>query len=145
MGRRDLFERIGGRSEVLRLLQHFYADVRQHQVIGPIFAAHIHDWPAHLEKLADFWQTATGGSPTYRGAMPMKHIPLRLQGDHFVAWLDLWRRNCRIYLPAKEAGEMIALAEVIGGRLSQISRDPRFQAVGHELVSPESSGPETEP
>ncbi|MGJ8653397.1 MAG: truncated hemoglobin [Opitutaceae bacterium] len=46
-----IFERIGGRAELLHLLRHFYADVRQHELLGPIFNAHIKDWPAHHEKL----------------------------------------------------------------------------------------------
>ena len=51
-----LFDRLGGRARLLYLLRHFYADVRQHEDIGPIFSAHITDWPAHLEKIADFWR-----------------------------------------------------------------------------------------
>jgi len=50
-----LFVRLGGRARLLYLLRHFYADVRQHEEIGPIFSAHITDWPAHLEKITDFW------------------------------------------------------------------------------------------
>ena len=34
-----VFARLGGRTRLLYLLRHFYADVRQHQEIGPIFAA----------------------------------------------------------------------------------------------------------
>ncbi len=117
---RSLFERLGGRPGLARLLRHFYADVRQHHVIGPIFLAQIEDWPAHLEKIADFWSGATGGPANYRGAMPAKHLPLELRPEHFAAWLDLWGRNCRAHLPAAESGEMIALAHTIGQRLSYI-------------------------
>jgi len=115
-----LFDRIGGREPLLRLLRHFYADVRQHREIGPVFAATISDWPAHLEKIADFWSGATGGPPRYAGPMPLKHIPLSLEERHFSAWLDLWQRHCRAHLGAAEAGEMIRLAEAIGRRLREI-------------------------
>lgn len=115
-----LFDRIGGRDPLLRLLRHFYADVRQHREIGPVFAAKITDWPAHLEKIADFWSGATGGPARYAGPMPLKHIPLALEERHFAAWLDLWQRHCRAHLPAIEAGEMIGLAEAIGQRLRDI-------------------------
>lgn len=113
----SLFARIGGREVLARLLRFFYADVRQHQVIGPVFNAHIEDWPTHLEKIADFWSGATGGPVRYAGPMPQKHFPLELGREHFEAWLDLWRRQCRIRLPAPEAEEMIRLAETIGERL----------------------------
>lgn len=117
---RALYERLGGRDAILRLLRHFYADVRQHNVIGPIFQAQIKDWPAHLEKIADFWSGATGGPPTYSGPMPQRHFPLGLAEAHFEAWLDLWRRHCRAHLAAPEAEEMIRLAEGIGERLREL-------------------------
>ncbi len=116
----SLFARIGGRPQLLQLLRYFYADVRQHQEIGPIFAAHVGDWPAHLEKIADFWSNITGGPLLYNGAMPVKHFPLGLEPRHFEAWLDLWRRHCRARLAAPEAAELIEAAEGIGERLRRM-------------------------
>jgi hemoglobin len=115
-----LFDRIGGRAGLLQLLKYFYADVRQHQEIGPIFTAHITDWPAHLEKIADFWSGVTGGPANYRGGMPVKHMPLALAERHFQAWLGLWARHCRARLAPIEADELIAIAETIGARLRQM-------------------------
>ena len=117
---RSLFDRIGGRPRLLFLLRHFYADVRQHREIGPIFAAQIQDWPAHLEKIADFWSNVTGGPVRYGGPMAQKHFPLGLEPRHFEAWLDLWRRHCRAYLAAAEADDLIAAAEDIGDRLRNL-------------------------
>jgi hemoglobin len=113
----SLFDRLGGRPKLLELLKYFYADVRQHHEIGPIFTAHITDWPAHLEKIADFWSGVTGGPATYRGGMPMKHMPLGLEDRHFQAWLGLWTRQCRARLAPVEAAELTAIAETIGQRL----------------------------
>lgn len=113
----SLFERIGGRPGILKLLRHFYADVRQHAEIAPIFAAHIDDWPAHLEKIADFWSGVTGGPPRYSGGMPFKHFSLGLEERHFQVWLGLWSRHCRAHLPPAEAEELITVAETIGQRL----------------------------
>src|SRR5690606_17819386 len=112
-----LFARIGGRPTLLRLLHHFYADVRQHDEIGPIFTAQISNWSAHIETIADFWSNVTGGPANYEGAMPQKHFPLGLEEHHFAAWLDLFGRNCRVQLQPGEAEEMIALAEGIAQRL----------------------------
>lgn len=120
----SLFERLGARPRLMHLLRHFYADVRQHAEIGPIFAAHIGDWPAHLEKIGDFWSGATGGPVRYSGPMPMKHAPLGLEERHFAAWLDLWRRHCRAHLAPREAEELILLAEAIGVRLRQLLSVP---------------------
>ena len=115
-----LFDRLGGRPKLIELLRYFYADVRQHAEIAPIFAAHITDWPAHLEKIADFWSGAIGGPAHYRGPMPMKHIPLGLEERHFQAWLGLWSRHCHARLAPAEAADLIAVAETIGQRLRQI-------------------------
>lgn len=115
-----LFDRLGGRPKLLLLLKYFYADVRQHTEIAPIFAAKITDWPAHLEKIADFWSGATGGPARYSGPMPMKHTTLGLEERHFQTWLGLWSRHCRAHLPPVEAEELIAIAESIGQRLRQI-------------------------
>ncbi len=116
----SLFERLGGREKLRFLLKHFYADVRQHTLIGPVFGAHIENWPVHLEKIGDFWSGATGGPPLYQGPMPFKHVPLGLTELHFEAWLDLWERHCRAHLAPLEARELIAIAHGIGQRLREI-------------------------
>jgi hemoglobin len=119
MNAESLFDRLGGRPGLLKLLRHFYADVRQHQLLGPIFNTQIHDWPAHIEKIGDFWSTVTGGPPAYSGGMPAPHIPLGLREEHFQAWLGLWDVNCRTWLSPECAKEMSTLATQIGKRLRQ--------------------------
>ena len=99
------------------LLRRFYADVRQHRELGPIFGARIADWPTHLATIADFWSGATGGPARYRGAMPARHQSLGLAERHFGAWLDLWERHCGAHLSGREAEELIALAHGIAQRL----------------------------
>lgn len=113
----SLYDRIGGREGLLQLLKHFYADVRQHELIGPIFMAKIPDWTAHLEKIADFWSGLTGGPVKYPGGLMAKHMSLGIGAEHFEAWLGLWRHNCRAHLPAPEAEEMVQSAEMIGQRM----------------------------
>ena len=131
----SLFARLGGRPRLLHLLRHFYADVRQHQEIGPIFTARIADWPQHLEKIADFWSNVTGGPIRYEGPMPQKHFPLSLEPRHFEAWLDLWRRHCRIHLPAIEAAELIMAAEGIGERLRWLAAQYGRRPTAHPSAS----------
>jgi hemoglobin len=116
----SLYERIGGEEGIAKLLKHFYADVRQHNLIGPIFNRQIEDWPSHLAKIGQFWARVTGGPSTYAGPMPMKHFPLGLEAAHFAVWLELWDFNCRIYLKPVEAKEMSNLAHEVGKRLSQM-------------------------
>jgi hemoglobin len=113
----NLLIRLGGRPALLSLLRHFYADVRQHQVLGPIFNAKITNWPHHLEKIADFWSTIAGGPRAYSGPMISQHLPLALREEHFQAWLGLWEHNCHLWLPAACAREMVQFAQNIALRL----------------------------
>lgn len=117
--RPTLFGRLGGRPALVRLLNHFYADVRQHQVIGPIFERQIENWPKHIEKIANFWSQATGGPAAYSGAMPARHIPLGLREEHFEIWLGLWSFNCQREASADCAEELIGIAQNIARRLRQ--------------------------
>ena len=114
---RSLYDRVGGKEGLAVLLRHFYADVRQHEKLGPIFNRQIQDWPAHLEKIGTFWARLTGGPSNYAGGMPMKHMNLGIAPEHFSAWLQLWSFNCTSHLPKTEAQEMIDLAREIGHRL----------------------------
>ncbi|HWD91788.1 MAG TPA: group III truncated hemoglobin [Verrucomicrobiae bacterium] len=116
---KTLYSRIG-RENLAALLRHFYADIRQHKLVGPIFNNQIKDWPAHLETIGSFWMRMTGGPPLYSGQMPSKHLELGLDATHFQVWLQLWEFNCRNYLAAREAEEMIRLAHDIGRRLKNI-------------------------
>lgn len=113
----SLFDRLGGEEALRPLLQHFYSDVRQHNVIGPIFLRQIDDWSQHLEKILRFWTTVTGGPPCYSGPMLIAHLKLHLGAEHFEFWLDLWRRHCRLRFPASEAEALIHIAETMADRL----------------------------
>lgn len=116
----SLYERLGGHAGLSRLLHHFYSDVRQHRVIGPIFNARIENWGEHIAKITEFWARATGGPSIYAGQMPLKHLSLGLEPEHFGFWLELWDFNCRRHLAPEEAQELSSLAHGIGARLKQI-------------------------
>lgn len=117
-----LYERLGRHDGIHRLLQSFYIDVRQHAVLGPIFNRQIHDWPAHLEKITEFWALQTGGPSAYRGGFGAAHLSLGLQPEHFQHWLGLWEFNNARHLAPAEAGEMNALAHKFGRRLLAMVR-----------------------
>lgn len=121
----SLYERLGGHDGILKLLKSFYTDVRQHAVLGPIFNAQIQDWPAHLEKITEFWALQTGGPSRYRGGFAGAHLSLGLQPEHFQHWLGLWEFNNDRSLAAREAAEMNALAHEFGRRLFAVTQGRR--------------------
>lgn len=116
----SVFEQMGGAPALKKLLHHFYADVRQDEVIGPIFNARIHDWPTHLDKIGNFWARQTGGPSNYAGGFGAAHLSLGLQPEHFQRWLGLWERNCRQHLEPGVADKMIARAYDLGNNLKRM-------------------------
>ena len=128
--RASLFDRLGGQAGIAKLLHHFYADVRQHRVLGPIFNAHIPDWPAHLVKIGEFWARQTGGPSRYGGGFGAAHLPLGIGPEHLEHWLALWDFNCRRHLAEPEARELSALAHRIGEQLLRITSGRSGLALG---------------
>ncbi len=126
----SLFDRLGGQAGIAKLLHHFYADVRQHRVLGPIFNAHIPDWPAHLLKIGEFWARQTGGPSRYAGGFGAAHLPLGIGPEHLQHWLALWDFNCRRHLAEPEARELSALARRIGEQLLRITGGRSGLAIG---------------
>ena len=87
---------IQDRNDVFTLVSTFYAKVRQNNEIGPFFNETIDDWPAHLEKLTDFWETNLFLVSKFRGN-PMKahkevdqNFNNSLEKKHFGEWLNMW-------------------------------------------------------
>lgn len=115
-----LYDRLGGREGIFKLVKSFYADIRQHAVLGPIFNAQIDDWPAHLEKITEFWSLQTGGPSRYGGGFGTAHLPLNLKQEHFQLWLSLWEFNNARLLPPREATEMNDIAHQFAGRLKRL-------------------------
>ena len=81
-------------EEVSQLVHAFYARVREDDLIGPIFSTHVHDWPAHLAKMVDFWSSTLRGTARYRGMPMVAHNRLPgLDEQHFQRWLTLFRQT----------------------------------------------------
>jgi hemoglobin len=138
-----LYQRIGGHEGISKLLRHFYADLRQDPLIGPIFNAQIKDWKHHLKIIASFWETLIGGPRSYARPMPIKHSPLQLREEHFERWLFLWQANCRAQLPSEAAREMIDLAHHIAHKLRiilSVSNDSAVSCTASNDISKAQSG-----
>lgn len=136
----SLYERLGGHEGILKLIKPFYADIRQHAMLGPIFKAHIPDWPAHLDKITDFWALQTGGLSRYRGGFGAAHVSLGIGAEHFQHWLALWKFNNARQLAPPEAFEMNALAQQLAGRLSAITQGQRSLTIGTPESPPANPG-----
>ncbi|NVO56082.1 group III truncated hemoglobin [Rhodobacteraceae bacterium B1Z28] len=93
----------------------FYARVRQDSVLGPVFANHVDDWPAHEEKIAAFWRNAILFERSYDGNPQRVHIERQdVKPEFFAHWLDLFEEVATQTLPPETAIPWIALARRIG-------------------------------
>ena len=80
-------------AEIRRMVNTFYARVREDPVLGPIFEERIgSDWDPHLDRMVDFWSTVLLASGRYRGDPMGAHRRIAgLRPAHFDRWLELFR------------------------------------------------------
>lgn len=105
-------------AEIDRVVAEFYAVVRSHPGLGPVFAAHVTDWPAHEEKIARFWRNAIFLERSYDGNPMQAHRDAgNVRPGMFEIWLGLFDSVLRRELPAETAAAWSALAHRIGAGL----------------------------
>ncbi|MBL4767256.1 MAG: group III truncated hemoglobin [Rhodobacteraceae bacterium] len=115
----ELMAQTGLSEDVLRQLVHeFYGKVRQDDLLGPIFAAGVSDWTAHLEKLTDFWSSVALMTGKYHGQPMQAHMKLKVQARHFSRWLELFRETANTVCTPEGAKLVIARATIIAGAIS---------------------------
>jgi len=63
-------------DQINQVVTVFYAEIRRHPVLGPIFANHIPDtdWPEHEDKIARFWRNAILREKNYNGNPMREHL-----------------------------------------------------------------------
>ena len=78
-----------------RLVETFYARVRDDALLGPIFAERIADWGPHLAQMKLFWSSVALSTGIYQGRPMPKHLPLPIDAAHFDRWLALFEETAR--------------------------------------------------
>ncbi len=99
------------------VVDEFYARARRDDVIGPVFNRIIPDaeWPAHLDKIADFWSSMLLGTGRYTGRPMPKHMAIpELSDAHFMRWLRLFRETVEEICPPDIAALFVERSERIG-------------------------------
>ena len=96
-----MIKEIETRDDVSLLINMFYKEIRENELLGPIFNNHIkkEQWPAHLEKLTDFWVTALFGVACFKGNPTLAHrtvdksLKHSIDPHHFEQWIQLWHKT----------------------------------------------------
>lgn len=93
---REIFNETGiDEAMIERLVRTFYGRVQHDPLIGPVFAAKVDDWEAHIVKLCAFWSSVVLMTGRYHGRPMQKHFPLAIQAAHFDRWLSLFEGTAR--------------------------------------------------
>ncbi|MEP5727767.1 MAG: group III truncated hemoglobin [Sulfitobacter sp.] len=106
-------------AEIRTVVSRFYARVREHPDLGPIFGQHVSAWPAHEEKIALFWFGALLREKGYSANPMQKHIAAKnVKPDHFPIWLGIFDEVLTSSLPPAKADHWSLIAHRIGQSLS---------------------------
>lgn len=102
-------------SQIAAVVATFYGCIREHPGLGPVFAAHVTDWPAHEDKIARFWRNAILHERSYDGnPMAVHRAAGNVKPPMFAVWLGLFDSVLRLELPPETATQWSALAHRIG-------------------------------
>jgi hemoglobin len=94
-------------SQIEDLVAAFYARIRRHPTLGPIFARVIgDDWTPHLKTMCDFWSSVMLTTGRYKGRPIPAHVrinqqpegsaePSLIQPGHFAEWLSLFEATAK--------------------------------------------------
>lgn len=117
-------------AEILTLVRDFYAAIREHPVLAPIFFARIpdteEDWQRHEARIADFWAAAILKTRSFEGNPMRAHLQVStIEPHHFDLWLDLFEETAHSCLETHKAACFTALARRIGRGLRMGIEDAR--------------------
>lgn len=102
-------------AEIATVVAEFYAVARTHPGLGPVFAAHVTDWPAHEAKIIRFWKNAILFDHSYGGNPLQVHRDASdVRAGMFDVWLGLFDSVLRRHLPPETAAAWSTLAHRIG-------------------------------
>ncbi|MGZ3756922.1 MAG: group III truncated hemoglobin [Mucilaginibacter sp.] len=116
-------------DDIKRLVDVFYERIRENSLLAPVFNAKIENrWPQHLEKMYRFWQTVLLEEHTYFGSPFMPHAGLPVDGEHFEAWVTLFKATVDELFTGAKADEAkwraAKMAEMFESKIAYIKKNP---------------------
>lgn len=108
-------------ATLTELVGRFYARVRRDNLLGPVFAAAIGDWNAHLHKLVAFWDSVINATGRYRGSPMAAHAAHAgaITPAMFDRWLALWDDTTARVLDAERAALLQARARTMATAIAR--------------------------
>jgi hemoglobin len=106
-------------ASIPKLVDTFYARVREDAVLSPIFESKLAGkWDEHMSRMYAFWTKILLGSGDFQSNVFGKHMALTgIEREHFVRWLTLFRMTAIEVFGIDDASVPIQVAERIAGSL----------------------------
>jgi hemoglobin len=104
----------------------FYDKAKKDPLLGPIFAAEVHDWDTHLRVVQNFWSHALLGTDRYKGHPFSAHRNLPVELAHFERWLTLFGETAKATLPP----DLAAKAEAKANHMAMSFKAGLFPFIG---------------
>lgn len=106
-------------DNVRQLVDEFYAQVREDELLGPVFFLALgDDWSEHLEKLTEFWSMVVLGTRNFQGNVFGTHMQLSdIEPEHFQRWLGLFEQTVLRLYEAQQAEDFLIVARRIASSL----------------------------
>lgn len=111
------------RKDITLLVTSFYEKVRADREIGHFFNEIIEDWPEHIEKLVNFWETNLFFVQKYKGNPLEVHAEVdekmgnTITNYHFGIWLRHWLETVDTYFIGENAEKAKQRARNISVRM----------------------------
>ena len=98
---------IQDRNDIKTLVNSFYEKVRKNALLSPVFNSKIAEdaWPAHLERMYDFWNAILFAEKGFEGNPMQKHLQLPIDEKHFSTWLALFNQTINELFSGPKAEE----------------------------------------
>jgi hemoglobin len=108
------------RSDIEKLVNRFYDKVKEDDLIAFFFRDIVPvDWPKHLPRMYDFWESIILGTGNYKGEPMTAHINLNklhpMEDQHFHRWVSLFQKTVDENFAGSKAEEVKKRAETIAG------------------------------
>jgi len=110
------------KAHIETLVRNFYQKVQADELLSPIFndVAQV-NWEHHIPLLCQFWNSIMLKTNEYHGGAYMKHLAIGektpIKEEHFARWLEIFRQQAAIDLPAAAAEQIILRASLIAQSL----------------------------
>ncbi len=103
-------------EESIRLMvDSFYNNVRQDELLGSVFEDAISDWESHMPIMYEFWKKLLFGTGDYKRNPFQKHVDLPVSAEHFTRWVQLFLQTIDDNFSGPKSEEAKRLAQSIAG------------------------------